>query len=143
MSPSLFLKVLLVSNILFSSLIKKKKKKEKRGKNQGNIAYLFKVDRVFFFFLFSCILNNESTYTVQLLKTKKYCMQMCEAAVFFPSVLQDFMSRAKTMEHVETYKRLQRFAEAKAEDKALLTKQREIRKKVNEPRCEKTGLREI
>ena len=34
------------------------------------------------------------------------------------------------MEHVESYKRLQRFAEAKAEDKALLNKHREIRKKV-------------
>ena len=34
------------------------------------------------------------------------------------------------MEHMETYHRLQKFAEAKAEDKALLQKQREIRIKV-------------
>ena len=34
------------------------------------------------------------------------------------------------MEHMETYQRLQKFAEAKAEDKALLQKQREIRIKV-------------
>ena len=109
MSPSLFLKVLLVSNILFSSLIKKKKKRKKEEKIKA--------------ILLTCL---------RLIEFLFFCMQMCEAAVFFPSVLQDFMSRAKTMEHVETYKRLQRFAEAKAEDKALLTKQREIRKKVNE-----------
>lgn len=49
---------------------------------------------------------------------------------FIFEVLQDFMSRAKTMEHLEEYSRLQKFAEAKVEDKALLVKHREIREKV-------------
>ncbi|KAL4226064.1 hypothetical protein ACF0H5_014052 [Mactra antiquata] len=46
-----------------------------------------------------------------------------------PSVLQDFMSRAKTMEHLEEFARFQKFAEAKVEDKALLAKHRDIREK--------------
>ena len=46
------------------------------------------------------------------------------------SAFQDFLSRAKTIEHLEEYTRMQKFAEAKAQDKNLLLKQREIRKKV-------------
>jgi len=45
-------------------------------------------------------------------------------------VLQDFLSRARTMEHLEEYARMQRFAEAKANDRTLLSKQREARQKV-------------
>ncbi|XP_052779588.1 cilia- and flagella-associated protein HOATZ-like [Mya arenaria] len=47
-------------------------------------------------------------------------------------VLQDFLSRARTMEHLEEYTRMQKFAEAKAEDKSLLVKHREVRRKKEE-----------
>lgn len=50
--------------------------------------------------------------------------------IHFLTVLQDFLSRARTMEHLEEYARFQRFAEAKSEDKNLLMKHREMRKKV-------------
>lgn len=50
--------------------------------------------------------------------------------IHFLTVLQDFLSRARTIEHLEEYARFQRFAEAKSEDKNLLMKHREMRKKV-------------
>jgi hypothetical protein len=52
--------------------------------------------------------------------------------IFFivTAVLQSFISRARTMEHLEEFSKIQKFAEAKAEDKSLMTKHREIRKKV-------------
>ncbi|XP_045165178.2 uncharacterized protein LOC123529052 isoform X2 [Mercenaria mercenaria] len=48
------------------------------------------------------------------------------------AVLQDFISRARTMEHLEEYAKLQKFAEAKAQDKTIMIKHREIRKKKEE-----------
>ncbi|XP_060576688.1 cilia- and flagella-associated protein HOATZ-like [Ruditapes philippinarum] len=48
------------------------------------------------------------------------------------AVLQSFISRARTMEHLEEFSKIQKFAEAKAEDKSLMTKHREIRKKKEE-----------
>ena len=46
---------------------------------------------------------------------------------FFFTALLDFLSRARTMEHLEEYSRYQKFADAKHEDKNLLMKQRSIR----------------
>ncbi|WAR25235.1 HOATZ-like protein [Mya arenaria] len=51
--------------------------------------------------------------------------QRLKVAPASSQVLQDFLSRARTMEHLEEYTRMQKFAEAKAEDKSLLVKHRE------------------
>ncbi|KAK3601598.1 hypothetical protein CHS0354_027845 [Potamilus streckersoni] len=44
------------------------------------------------------------------------------------AVLQNFYVRAKTMEHFEEYNRVQKFAEARNEDKQMLMRRREERK---------------
>ncbi|KAH3880350.1 cilia- and flagella-associated protein HOATZ-like [Dreissena polymorpha] len=55
---------------------------------------------------------------------------------------REFISKARTMEHLEEYARLQQFAEAKAEDKKLLEKHRETRKKKEEVSRNK-GIKQV
>ena len=56
------------------------------------------------------------------------------------SNLRDFFVRAKTMENIEEYKRLRRFASARDEDRELLHRHRALRIKVSSALLALTGI---